>query len=409
MPKIFISYRRVDSQYVADNIYGHMVRHFGKDNVFLDVGNVPFGVDFRKYLHQQIVAHDVVLVMIGPDWAKVMEECAEQPNDFVRIEIELALNLDKLVIPVLVKDATFPDFSRLPESIQELQWRHLAEIHPRLPRLEEDCNRLANGIKQYFGTQQPQPDVPPSAPPVATPIQPDILPPPFEWIDIPGGKVPLFDTGKVYTIDDFAIGKYPVTNAQFLVFVDAPDGYCDPQWWDYSRSAKDWRKKNGQPEDTGFPGDNHPRTNVTWFEAVAFCRWLSERNGQAIMLPTEHQWQRAAVGDTGWAYPWGDQWDRSRCNNSVKPFASDGTSPVTRYEGKGDSTFDVVDMSGNVWEWCLTDHEGGNRDISQKSKNRILRGGSWKGFYEGYFRADQRISKSTDNNDHNNGFRVSRS
>ncbi|MCU0477112.1 MAG: toll/interleukin-1 receptor domain-containing protein, partial [Anaerolineae bacterium] len=79
-----------------------MQRHFGEGNVFLDVGEIPFGVDFRVYLREQIAEHDVVLVLIGPKWGDIMRERASQANDFVRIEIENALAQNKLVIPTLV-------------------------------------------------------------------------------------------------------------------------------------------------------------------------------------------------------------------------------------------------------------------------------------------------------------------
>jgi ribosomal protein L7/L12 len=152
MSKIFISYRRNDSQYVTDSIYMALKGLFGDGNVFLDVGNIPFGVDFRQYLREQIEAHDVVLVIIGPDWAKMMKERAEQANDFVRIEIENALKLNKLVIPILVMNASMPDFGDLPPSIAELQWRNNTQIR-RQPDLEGDCKRLADGIKAYFANQ----------------------------------------------------------------------------------------------------------------------------------------------------------------------------------------------------------------------------------------------------------------
>jgi hypothetical protein len=121
MPKIFISYRRDDSQYVTDSIYDHMIRYFGKDDVFLDVGSIPFGADFREYLRNQISAHDVILVVIGTEWANIMQERADQSNDFVRIEIENALAMDKHLIPVLVKNADMPNFNLLPPSIADLQ------------------------------------------------------------------------------------------------------------------------------------------------------------------------------------------------------------------------------------------------------------------------------------------------
>jgi ribosomal protein L7/L12 len=157
MTRLFISYRRADSAYVTDSIYDYMVRHFGKEKVFLDVGSIPFGVDFRAYLRDQIAAHDAVLVIIGPDWAQQMQERGAQANDFVRIEIENALTQNKLVIPVLVMNASMPDFSTLPASIQELQWRNSAVVR-RQPDLESDCDRLAQGINAYFAAaEQVQP------------------------------------------------------------------------------------------------------------------------------------------------------------------------------------------------------------------------------------------------------------
>ena len=188
MPKIFISYRRDDTQYVTDSIYDHMIRHFGEDNIFLDVENIPFGINFRKYLAQQVAFNDVVLVIIGPDWARIMQERAEQDNDFVRIEIESALQQEKLVIPVLVKDAQMPNFSDLPDSLSELQWLNLAPIR-RKPDLDEDCKRLAEGIKQALGVTESEPTLvvtkkSPSSTPGLPPV-PSILPPPFEWVHIP--------------------------------------------------------------------------------------------------------------------------------------------------------------------------------------------------------------------------------
>ena len=243
MPKIFISYRRADSKYVTDNIYEHMVKHFGRGNVFLDVGSIPFGIDFRKYLHDQIEIHDVVLVIIGPDWVRIMKERADQTNDFVRIEIENALKLKKLVIPVLVKDAEIPDFPGLPESIQELQWRNIAEVQ-RQPRFEEDCNRLVSSIKQSLGIPQSQSVVIPSQPRSLTVA--DILQSSFEWVSIPAGKVTLVPDDSrsflkhatssfllkktTFDLSAFAISKYPITNIQYSKFVKE-GGYNNSAWW----------------------------------------------------------------------------------------------------------------------------------------------------------------------------------
>ncbi len=229
----------------------------------------------------------------------------------------------------------------------------------------------------------------------------DILPQPFEWIDIPGGKVTLVtEKGwttnylpegetKTFTVEPFSIAKYPITNAQYQVFVDAPDGYQETKWWNYSDDAMKWRAENPQPGNTAFVGDDHPRTNVNWFDSVAFCRWLTTRMGWTrhtsslqITLPTEQQWQRAAQGDTNRMYPWGDKFDKSLSNTRKSGLKR--TTPVTQYPS-GASPYGVMDMSGNMWEWCLTEYESGSIDL-QGNNSRVLRGGSW-GLTNRYVRA----------------------
>lgn len=206
-----------------------------------------------------------------------------------------------------------------------------------------------------------------------------LLPAPFAWVEIPG--------------KGYRIAKYPLTNAQFAGFVEA-GGYDQRRWWtDAGWEAKqqgmafDWTKGAGVA--TGVPwteprfwrespwnATDHPVVGVSWYETVAYCRWLSETTGESISLPTEDQWQYAAQGDDGRTYPWGDEWDCTRCNNSVKPCQSEGTTPVRQYEGIGDSPFGVVDMSGNVWEWCLTTYEDKTNDLDGDA-GRVIRGGGW--------------------------------
>lgn len=132
--------------------------------------------------------------------------------------------------------------------------------------------------------------------------------------------------------------------------------------------------------------------------------------GENIMLPTEAQWQYAAQGDDGRTYPWGNDWDCKRCNNSVSPCSSNVTTPVTQYEGrnKGDSPFDVVDMAGNVWEWCLTDYEKQTDDINSTANSRVLRGGSWDYKYTYNFRCGYRLKDNPHDGFDDIGFRVAR-
>lgn len=380
MPKIFISYRRADSQYVTDSIYDHMIRHFGEEEVFLDVGSIPFGVDFREYLRDQIASHDVILVVIGTDWAKIMQERAGQSNDFVRIEIENALAMNKLLIPVLVKNTEMPNFSQLPASISDLQWRNSAIIR-RQPDLTSDCKRLADGIKQYLESQ--------GKPNIRTQLK-SILPAPFDLIDIPAGKVTLLndwdsnenvylkkDQPQTFDVPAFSIAKYPVTNAQFAKFIEA-GGYDNDKWWTDGgwkrRKIENWTQPRYWDDDKWNEAD-YPVVGVSWYESLAFCNWLGDKVSENISLPTEQQWQRAAQGDDNRTYPWGNDWNRTKCNNNVETGIGKTTS-VMHYEGEGNSPFDVVDMAGNVWEWCLTEYHYMDNNINSK-EFKALRGGSW--------------------------------
>lgn len=238
-----------------------------------------------------------------------------------------------------------------------------------------------------------------------------MLPAPFDWVDIPAGDVTLDDFGgyllqsTTYTVAPFAIAKYPITNAQFAVFADADDGYNDMAWWEFSDSAYEWRFENDQPKPVEFDGD-HPRTHVTWYEAVAFCRWISAKTGATIRLPTEQEWQRAAQGHDGRMYPWGNEWDEDACHNNMS-HQSISTVPVTQYAGKGDSPFGVVDMVGNVWEWCLTNWSNG-RDAITSDDVRVLRGGSWFEDVMKMYRVNRRTSWNPEITSDLRGFRVVR-
>ena len=411
MTKIFISYRRADTQYVTDIVYDKMAQHFGKENVFLDVGSIPFGVDFRQYLNEQVSAHDVVLVIIGTEWARMMQERAEQKNDFVRIEIESALQQEKLVIPVLVKNATMPNFIDLPVSIHELQWRNSAVIR-RQPDLENDCSRLAEGIHQYFNLHaETTPPKKVQSTKTATPSKPtsiSLMPQPFDWIEIPN--------------KGYSIAKYPITNAQFAKFIES-GGYENKQWWTKEGWKKrlegwhyddDWKASGSswtEPlywQDSKWNGDIQSVVGVSWYEAIAFCLWLSDATNEKIMLPTDYQWQHAAQEYDGRVYPWGNDWNSALCKSSVDENGIARTTAVNAFEGKGDSPFGVVDMAGNIWEWCLTDYENKSNDMNSTARYRVLRGGSWNSSDMASLRCDFRYGNNVNLRLSYGGFRITR-
>ena len=120
-----------------------------------------------------------------------------------------------------------------------------------------------------------------------------------------------------------------------------------------------------------------------------------------ITLPTEQQWKRAAQGDDGREYPWGNEFDKTKCNTNASEIGL--TTPVTQYP-QGASPFGVMDMSGNVWEWCLTAWDSGKSGLDG-SDWRCLRGGSWY-VSVNHARASYRTRYSPGGRNDDDGFRV---
>jgi formylglycine-generating enzyme required for sulfatase activity len=213
----------------------------------------------------------------------------------------------------------------------------------------------------------------------------------------------------------YAISTYPITNAQFGVFVEA-GGYGKAQYWTQAAQRKIWTEGQVKawnkdelregPYDFGEPYNlpNHPVVGVTWYEAVAYCRWLEEQlrvascefkvweNGKLrkgnlqletfnVQLPTEPEWERAARGTDGRRYPWGDNPDPDRANYRDTGIGT--TSAVGCFPG-GVSPYGVEEMSGNVWEWCRTKWSSGYQnyrsdDGLEGSDVWVLRGGAFDG------------------------------
>src|ERR1035438_7042962 len=134
MFKIFISYRREDSEHIAGRLYDRLEPHFGRDNLFMDVDTIPLGVDFREHLDQAVGQCDVLLAVIGDHWLNVCVEDGprkgkrrlDDPTDFVRIEIVSALDRGISVIPVLVGKASMPGEADLPDCLRSEE--HTSEL-----------------------------------------------------------------------------------------------------------------------------------------------------------------------------------------------------------------------------------------------------------------------------------------
>ena len=174
------------------------------------------------------------------------------------------------------------------------------------------------------------------------------------------------------TLGAFFMARFPVTNVQYEKFDSA-----------HARKRAPWAN------------DNHPVIYVSWTEATAFCKWLSQKEGKKYRLPTEAEWEYAARGSDGRLFPWGNEFSSGKFANFAdartnlvwrEPSIDDGyaeTAPIGVFP-LGASPFGIEELSGNVHEWCndwyapYQNKERTNPIGPGGGQQRVLRGGSWR-------------------------------
>jgi formylglycine-generating enzyme required for sulfatase activity len=200
-----------------------------------------------------------------------------------------------------------------------------------------------------------------------------------EMVLIPAGRFlmgseTLDETRPQQQVDlgPFCLGKHEVTNAQFQRFLEQTGHQLLASRWDlhYEQGLEDY-----------------PVVYVSWFDAAAYCEWAGGR------LPTEAEWEKAARGPTGLPYPWGQDWDKNRCNNldmedpkqlekMAEMDVGRGTTPVGSFPS-GASPYGVLDLLGNAVEWCSSVYQDypyraqDGREAPDPRALRVLRGGCW--------------------------------
>ena len=210
-------------------------------------------------------------------------------------------------------------------------------------------------------------------------------------------------------LDGYWMGKTEVTMGQYKRFISETDHISLPSWASkYS------------------PGDNHPVVGVSWDDAVAYCKWLSNKKEAKFKLPTEAQWEKAARGTDSFKYPWGnhepfyngkwyanyaahDNWDKR---------GADGfeyNAPVGSYPA-GASPYGLLDMAGNAWEWCDDWYKSDyykEKDSQKKNPTgpnngpyRVIRGGGWY-YYARSLRCSNRYYDMPSKRGNDVGFRLS--
>jgi hypothetical protein len=149
MPKIFLCYRREDSKWPAQTIYNKLVDHFGSDSVVFDIDTIPLGADFRDYLNNEVSKCDIFLAVIGDQWLEILKQRLDEQNDFVRIEIQAALERKIPIVPVLVGTKLMPRDKDLPQEFAKLSYKQAAEVRAGV-NLQFHLKRLVEGLDRLF-------------------------------------------------------------------------------------------------------------------------------------------------------------------------------------------------------------------------------------------------------------------
>jgi serine/threonine-protein kinase len=334
---VFISYAREDQPYTRKLADSLRQRGF---EVWVD-DRIDFGDDWWEVIVQTIRASAAFVVIMTPNSEK---------SGWVKKEILLALEERKRAFPLLLRGQRFPIYidiqyadvtdGRMPP---DNFYERLAQVAPSKPMVEQRPPTRQLVAYQPAGRHgEPQVALP-AILEHREPFEPElVLIPAGEFLM---GSDPKKDEDTYEEeqpqhrlhLPDYYIAKAPVTDTQYLAFVQSTS-YREPKNWD-----------KGKP-----PGgkEDHPVVSVTWHDAMAYCRWLTKTTGRSYRLPSEAEWEKAARGTDGRIYPWGDESpDKNRCNFDKN---LGDTTPVGQYSPRGDSHYGCVDTAGNVFEWTLS-------------------------------------------------------
>jgi len=308
---VFISYARRDQTYVRNLADDLCKRGF---EVWID-DRIDFGDRWWREIVKAVQNSAAFVVVMSPD---------AKESEWVEREVLLAQREKKPIFPLLLRGKELPILITTQYVNVTNSQMPPDRFYERLGRVVKPSRESLPPTPALVAPPRPQPttstrqpiEQPQPTPPTRQPFEPEmILIPAGEFLM---GSDPAKDENaqkeeqpqhKLY-LPDYYIAKTPVTQAQYAAFVRAT-GYRAPD--------DNWR---GQ---TPPPGkENHPVVLVTWDDAVAYCRWLSGVTNKLYRLPSEAEWEKAARGPDGRIYPWGNSWDKQRCN--------------TEEGGRGDTT-----------------------------------------------------------------------
>ncbi|MGB7085596.1 MAG: SUMF1/EgtB/PvdO family nonheme iron enzyme [Phormidesmis sp.] len=394
MSRIFISYRRTDSAAEAGRIYDYLENKFGYESIFKDVDTIDAGDDFRERLNEAVGQCQILLAVIGRSWLQAKDEAGrrrlDNPADWVRLEIETALQRKIRVIPILLEGVAMPTVSDLPEALQPLAYRNAARVRHD-PDFRTDIGKVLKVIQRHFDKLAAPASVPSRqvVRPVASSFQSftqelggGVT---LDMVAIPGGTFMMgspsseaerrSSEGPQHSVDvlPFWLGKYPVTQAQWQTVAALPKV-----------------EQNLAPSPAEFPGSSRPVEQVNWYESMEFCKRLSIKTGKAYRLPSEAEWEYACRAGTATPFHFGETITADLANYDVTESYAAGAKARYRKETTDvgnfpANAFGLYDMHGNVSEWCADYWHGSYKGAPNNGSAwltrglmdfRVLRGGS---------------------------------
>lgn len=310
----------------------------------MDIDQIEPGEDFVEVIQEKLKAVRVAVVLIGKHWLNITDATGQRrldnPDDWVRLEIVTLLERKIRVIPLLIGRAIAPNSSQLPECLAPLARRQAHEISDQ--RFHQDVDKLIQVLEKVLNTEP----VLGSTSSFSSSIEQSSetrLPFEPEMVRIPPGKFLMgsleteggrdVDEGPQHGVTigySFEIGKYAVTFDEYDAFAKATNRTL--------------------PVDKGWGRGRQPVINVSFDDAQAYAKWLSDQTGKKYRLPTEAEWEYAARAGTQTWYWWGDDIGRNNanCDGCGSQWDNRQTAPVGSFKA---NAFGLHDTAGNVWEW----------------------------------------------------------
>jgi formylglycine-generating enzyme required for sulfatase activity len=360
--RLFVSHSTQDNIWCRELVAA--LKAAGYD-IWYDEQGLTGGAVWIETLQREVQTRDVFVFVLTPDsWA----------SSWCQEELRLALSTQRTILPVMLKQTPVEGF------LLTRQWVNAAEVD------------TATGVQRVLAALG-SPVVFPSAPaPKQIAPAPQIVPPALQQRGFVGRVVDgvevitppmcLVSAGpflmgtdprrepeaaereelqRQVEVPAFYIGAVPVTVAEYACILKAQT----------MRPPEAWSTQSARPD--------HPVTHISWKAALDYVAWLAQVTGEPWRLPTEEEWEKAARGTNGRIYPWGDSWDRSRANTDES--GPGDTTPVGSYPA-GASPYGVLDMAGNVNEWCGIPPDSplfrpGAWNGEQRKSVGYLAGGAW--------------------------------